>query len=88
MLYVSTTHTILLTQNYDSSELNQKFSFNGADFTPAASSKCDHRYGGLANYKGSALTTGSYVAACSNRTEVYNFDTDQWTEAPDYPFES
>ena len=21
-------------------------------------------------------------------TEVYDFDTDQWTDAPDYPFES
>ena len=70
------------------SELNQKFSFDGADFTSTALSKCNHHYAGLANYKGSALTTGSISPECSNKTEVYDFDTDQWTDAPDYPFES
>ena len=67
--------------------MNQKFSFDGADFTSAASSKCEHQSTGLANYKGSALTTGSVNAECSNKTEIYDFDTDEWTDAPDYPFE-
>ena len=79
---------IQLLHSLDLRKLNQKFSFDGADFTAAGSSKCDHQFAGLANYKGSALTTGSYNAECSNRTEVYNFDTDQWTDAPDFPFES
>ena len=68
--------------------LNQKFSFDGVDFTSAASSNCYHDLTlGLANYKGQALTTGSYFnSACYVKSELYNFETNQWTNAPDYPY--
>ena len=37
----------------DSPNLNHKLSFDGVDFTSAASSNCNHQYTyGLANYKG------------------------------------
>ena len=72
----------------DLPKLNQKLSFDGIDFTSAASSNCDHQYTlGLANYKGQALTTGSIsYSACYVKSELYNFETNQWTNAPDYPF--
>ena len=39
--------------------------------------------------KGSALTTGSFWNSdCSVRTEIYDFGTNQWNDAPDYPFSS
>ena len=65
-------------------------SFDGESFETAASSKCDHDYTfGLANYRGNALSTGSYHnTGCYVRTEVYNFGTNQWNNAPDYPFGS
>ena len=57
------------------------------NFTSAASSNCNHQFGGLANYKGQALTTGSlYNSACYVKSELYNFETNQWTNAPDYPY--
>ena len=66
------------------------FSFDGESFKSAASSKCDHfATMGLANYRGMALTTGSLMNSdCYVRTEVYNFKTNQWTDALDYPFAS
>ena len=64
------------------------FRFDGKSFETVASSKCDHRKTyGLANYRGSPLTTGSSNPSdCYIRTEVYNFGTQQWHDAPDYPF--
>ena len=73
----------------DLSKLNQQFSFDGVDFTSASSSNCNHRVTlGLANYKGQALTTGSDDSACYIKSELYNFETNQWTNAPDYPYAS
>ena len=64
-------------------------SFDGTDFSSAASSKCEHQLAGLANYKGLALTTGSNDdSACYVRSELYDFNTNQWTDAPSYPFAS
>ena len=66
---------------------HQIFSFDGVDFTSATPTKCDHVEGGLANYKGLALTTGTgHYTACYVRSELYNFDTNQWTDAPNYPY--
>ena len=64
------------------------FSFDGEDFELAASTECDHKNTyGLANYRGTALTTGSHSNSnCFVRTEVYNLETNQWNDAPDYPF--
>ena len=64
------------------------FSFDGDSFENAGSSKCDHDYTyGLAVYRGKALTTGSYLNSdCNVRTEIYDFETNQWSDAADYPF--
>ena len=65
-------------------------SFDGDNFETVAASTCQHdQTYGLANYRGSPMTTGSrYYPYCSVKTEVYNFETNQWNDAPDYPFSS
>ena len=64
------------------------FRFDGKDFENVPSSKCDHEETyGLANYRGKALTTGSWFnSGCYVRTELYDFKTNRWNDAPDYPF--
>ena len=64
---------------YDSNiPVYQIFSFDGVDFESAASTKCEHQWGGLAYYEGLALTTGSYSnSSCHVRSELYNFKTNQ-----------
>ena len=72
-------------------DLNDFFhSFDGENFETVAASKCDHDWTyGLANYRGSPMTTGSrYNSDCGNKTEIYNFDNNQWNDAPDYPYSS
>ena len=66
------------------------FRFDGESFENAASSNCEHEETyGLANYRGLALTTGSITNSdCYNKTEIYNFSTNRWSAAPDYPFSS
>ena len=65
-------------------------SFDGDNFESVALSNCDHDYTlGLANYRGSPLTTGSALnSGCYVKTEVYNFEINQWNNAPDYPYSS
>ena len=66
-------------------------SFDGDNFETVAPSNCDHEYTyGLANYRGSPMTTGSRNnPACGRKTEIYNFETNQWNDdAPDYPYNS
>ena len=67
-------------------------SFDGDNFETIAVSTCDHDYTfGLANYRGSPMTTGSwysYQSNCHAKTEIYNFERNQWNDAPDYPFAS
>ena len=64
-------------------------SFDGDNFETVASSKCDHDYVALANYRGSPMTTGSaYNSDCDVKTEIYNFENNEWNDAPDYPFSS
>ena len=56
---------------------------------PIASTECNHDFSfGLAKYRGSALTTGSYwgSSACNVKTEIYDFENDHWNDAPDYPY--
>ena len=63
--------------------------FDGENFESIASSKCDHTFTlGLANYRGSPFVTGSqqFGSDCYVRTEIYNLGTDQWNDAPDYPY--
>ena len=65
-------------------------SFDGDNFETVAPSNCDHEYTfGLANYRGSPMTTGSHDNSdCYVKTEIYNFENNQWNDAPDYPFGS
>ena len=65
-------------------------SFDGDKFDTVVASKCDHDWTlGLANYRGSPMTTGSYCNPdCFFKTEVYNSETKQWIDASDYPFRS
>ena len=65
-------------------------SFDGENFETVMSSKCDHEFTfGLVNYRGSPLTTGSeFNSDCFLKTEVYNFETSRWNDAPDYPYSS
>ena len=65
-------------------------SFDGENFETIARSNCHHDITmGLANYRGSPMTTGSrFHSDCYVKTEVYNFETNQWNDAPDYPFDS
>ena len=61
-------------------------SFDGEKIEILASSTCDHEYSfGLANYRNLVLTTGSAKnSSCYNRTELYNFTTNQWSDTSDY----
>ena len=65
-------------------------SFDGDNFETVALSTCGHdRTYGLANYRGSPMTTGSfYNSDCYVKTEIYNFETNQWNDAPDYLYGS
>ena len=65
-------------------------SFDGDNFETVTSSTCDHDYTyGLANYRGSPMTTGSYWNSdCYVKTEIYDFENNRWNDAPDYPFSS
>ena len=66
-------------------------SFDGDNFeTIAASTFYHERTIGLANYRGSPMTTGSYYKTDSSyaQTEIYNFENNQWNDAPDYPYSS
>ena len=62
-------------------------SFDGNNFETVALTKCDHDYTlGLANYRGSPMTTGSrWSSDCGIKTEVYSFENNRWNDAPDYP---
>ena len=65
--------------------------FDGANYRAMVSSKCDHYDTmGLAKYKGQALTTGgsNLSSECNLRTEIFNFEENQWNDGPDYPFAS
>ena len=77
-------------KNYAWFEIIYFLSFDGEYFETVAASTCDHALTyGLANYGGSPMTTGSYVDSdCYVKTEIYNFETNQWKDAPDYPYSS
>ena len=70
--------------------LSMHISFDGDNFETNASSKCNRAYTyGLANYRGSSMTTGSYWKSnCFVKTEIYNFESNRWNDAPDYPHSS
>ena len=77
-------------KNDDCFEMIHFLSFDGDNFETVASSKCYHdNTMGLANYRGSPMTTGSrYNSDGSVNTEIYNFANNQWKDAPEYPYSS
>ena len=77
-------------KNNNGFEMIYFLSFDGDKFETVASSKCDHgNTYGLANYRGSPMTTGSGSNSdCYVKTEIYNFASNQWNDAPDYPYSS
>ena len=61
--------------------------YDGKNFETSVRSKCEHfSTDGLAIYNGSFLTTGSKIEDCYVTSEIFNIETDQWIDAPDYPF--
>ena len=68
--------------------MNYFHSFDGDKFETVAATNCDHDYTyGLANYRGSPMTTGSGLYSdCYVKTEIYDFDNNRWNDAPDYLF--
>ena len=55
------------------------------------SSKYSHIYTfGLGNYKGKAITAGCYPSNtdCSFKTEIFDLNTMEWSDGPDFPFGS
>ena len=76
-------------KNDDWFEMIYFLRFDGENFETVASSKYNHDFTGLANYGGSPLTTGSRnYFGFFVETEIYNFETNRWNDAPDYPFSS
>jgi len=77
-------------KNDNEFEMIYFLSFDGDNLETVAASKCYHDWTfGLANYRGSPMTTGSYFNSnCGKKTEIYNFESNQWNDAPDYPFNS
>ena len=66
-------------------------SFDGENYQPIESSKYRHdKTLGLANYKSKALTTGCGEddSDCSFKTEIFDMNTMEWSDGPDFPFGS
>ena len=64
-----------------------KIRFDGVYFSYVASTRCDHNAVGLANYKEMALTTGTLNSGgCGVKSELYDFNTNQWNYIEDFPF--
>ena len=66
-------------------------SFDGENYQPIESSKHSHKWTyGLANYKEKALITGCYDnnSDCSFKTELFDMNTMNWSDGPDFPFAS
>ena len=91
LVLLTKTNAICKLKNDDRVETLYIPSFDGDNFETIASSTCEHdsTYG-LANYRGSVLTTGSNGNLdCKVKTEVYNFESNQWDDDyPDYPYSS
>ena len=68
-----------------------QFSFDGQNYELVASSKYEHGHTyGLANYKNHAFTTGCNGSGktCNLKTELFDMETQSWSDGPDYPYYS
>ena len=69
--------------------LNLFLSFDGQSYQSAGSSEYSHLLTyGMANYRGTALTTGCFTGHCHVKTEFMDMETLSWSAGPDYPFTS
>ena len=89
-IYLTQNNAICKLQNNNGFEMIYFLSFDGENFKTVSSSTCHHdKTNGLANYRGSPMTTGNYYYSdCGTKTEIYNFERNQWNSAPDYPYSS
>ena len=64
--------------------------FDGETFQREAD--CSYRHGqstyALGSYRGAPFITGGSYPDKNNKTEIYDYDNDQWIENADYPFHS
>ena len=68
--------------------LNLFLSFDGKSYKSAGSSEYRHDGGGMANYRGKALTTGCWIGGeCGVKTELMDMATLTWSTGPRYPTE-
>ena len=66
-------------------------SFDGENYKSIKFSKFSHLYTtGLGNYKGKALAVGCFTsnADCSFATEIFDMNSLEWSDGPDFPFGS
>ena len=67
------------------------FSFDGENYQSMESSKYSHggTYG-LGNYKGKVIIAGCAYdnIDCSFKTELFDMNTMEWSDGPDFPFGS
>ena len=71
---------------FDSSKIF--FRFDGTTFKNEPSSKFSHRFVmALGSYRDSPFVTGNYASSTTGlKTEILNYNAQQWFEAKDYPF--
>ena len=63
------------------------FSFNGATFKTEPSSKFPHReVMALGSYRNSPFVTGHYSSTNGLKTEILDYDSQEWEHLADYPF--
>jgi hypothetical protein len=75
---------------FSSSDVRSCHSFDGENYQLMESSKYSHKWtDGLANYKEKALSTGCGLSNtdCSFATELFDLNTMQWSDGPDFPRE-
>ena len=67
------------------------FRFDGTNFKDEPSTQFAHKVGVLGSYRNSPFTTGSAGSGSIPKpervsTEILDYETGVWIQAPDYPF--
>ena len=66
---------------------NYFFRFNGETFKTEASSKFPHNFVyALGFYRNSPFVTGRSGTPYGLKTEILNYESEEWEQADDYPF--
>ena len=62
-------------------------SFNGETFKTEASSSFPHKFVyALGSYRNSPFVTGHHSSTNGLKTEILNYEPEEWEQAGDYPF--